>query len=57
MYTTVDKAIVATVMAVIQLINVFGFHFGMDQATVTVLVSVITPILVHLIPNLPKDAA
>lgn len=56
MYSVFDKAIVGIVMAGIQMANVFGLHFGLDQATVTTVVSMITPILVYLVPNLPKDA-
>ena len=55
MYTTFDKAIVALVMSGVQLANVFGVHFGLDESTVTTIVAVATPILVHLVPNLPKD--
>jgi hypothetical protein len=55
MYTQFDKAIVALIMSGVQVANVFGYNFGMDQTTVGTIVAVLTPILVHLIPNLPKD--
>lgn len=55
MYSQLDKAVVALVMAAVQLANVFGLHWGVDEHTVTELVSVATPILVWVIPNLPKD--
>jgi len=55
MYTTADKAIVGVLMAAIQGANLLGFHFGIDQATLTAVVAGITPVLVWLVPNLPKD--
>ena len=55
MYTQFDKAIVAVVMGGIQLANVFGFHWGIDEHTVTTIVGTLTPILVWIVPNLPKD--
>jgi len=55
MYTVADKAIVAFIMAGVQATNLFGFHFGLDQATVTLIVTAATPILVWFVPNLPKD--
>lgn len=56
MYSQFDKAIVALIMSVVGAVNVFGFHFGLDQATVTTIVAAVTPVLVYLIPNLiPQD--
>jgi hypothetical protein len=55
MFSQFDKAIVALIMAIVQLVNLFGFHFGIDQNTVTTLVALATPVLVHFVPNLPKD--
>jgi len=57
MYTSFNKAIVGIVMGGILIANLFGFHFGVTEATVNGIVGVITPILVYLIPNLPKDTA
>lgn len=57
MYTQFDKAIVGVIMAVIGVANVLGFHFGLSEQTVTAIVVGLTPILVYLIPNLPKDQA
>ena len=57
MYTSFNKAIVGIVMGGILIANLFGFHFGVTEATVNGIVGVITPILVYLIPNLPKDSA
>lgn len=51
MYTGLDKAIVGVVMALVQLVNVLGWHFGADEHTVTVIVSLVTPLLVYLVPN------
>jgi len=55
MFTQYDKALVALIMAAGQLANVFGYNFGLDQVTVTTIVAVATPLLVHFVPNLPKD--
>jgi hypothetical protein len=55
MFTQYDKAIVALIMAGGQLANVLGYNFGMDEHTVTTIVAIATPLLVHFIPNLPKD--
>lgn len=47
-----NKAIVALVMAVVALYNVFvGFPINVDEATLSAIVAVITPVLVYLIPN------
>ena len=56
MFTTFDKALVGIIMGGVALANVFGFHFGVTEATVTAVVGFLTPILVYLVPNLPKDA-
>jgi len=56
MFTTVDKAIVAFVMGVIGILNVLGIHFGLSADTVGGIVAVVTPLLVYVFPNLPKDA-
>ncbi len=45
MYTNLDKAIVAFIMGAI----------GISPETVASLVGIATPILVYLLPNLPKD--
>lgn len=51
MITGHDKAIVALIMAAIALANSFGMHIGLDQGTVTIIVSLLTPMLVWLVPN------
>lgn len=56
MFTSVDKAIVALIMSGVFLINTFtGFHFGVDEGTVSVVVAGAMPILTWLAPN--KGAA
>lgn len=55
MYTQFDKAIVAVVMAAVGLSNIFGFHWGLTEPAVTALVVSLTPVLVWIVPNLPKD--
>lgn len=56
MYSNFDKALVAVIMGAIQLANVLGLHFGVDEHTVTTIVATVTPILIWIVPNLPKDA-
>jgi len=47
-----NKAIVALVMAGVALYNVFvGFPINIDEATLSAVVAIITPVLVYLIPN------
>ena len=55
MVTTVDKAIVAALMAALFLLN----HFGVVpwtptpelESTITTIVGIATPLLVYLVPN------
>ena len=54
MMTQFDKALVALIMGVVQLANVFGLHFGLDQGTVTTIVATLTPLLVYFVPNASK---
>lgn len=52
MFTSMDKALVALVMAIIYILNhFFGIHLGLDEATVTTFITLITPIIVWLTPN------
>ena len=55
MYSQFDKTIVALVMSGVQIANVFGFHWGLDEQVVTSIVAGVTPVLVWIVPNLPKD--
>ena len=52
MFTSIDKALVAVIMGAIAILNQ-GFHFniGVSEATVNILATVLTPILVYLVPN------
>lgn len=55
MITTLDKAIVALVMAGVFLINNFtSFHFAVSEETVNAIASVLTPLLVYFVPNKPS---
>ncbi len=52
MFTTIDKALAAIVMAAIFLLNEFGgIDIGLSEETVTAVIAAATPILVYLIPN------
>lgn len=56
MYTQFDKAIVAVIMAVATFVQKkFNINLGLDEGTLTTILIAITPILVWLFPNLPKD--
>lgn len=47
-----NKAIVAVVMAVLTLVEVWGgWHFGISEDWVVSLLAILTPILVWLVPN------
>ena len=57
MFTSLDKALVALIMAVVYFLNTFfGVSLGIDPATLSTIVVAITPILVYLLPNKPKIA-
>jgi hypothetical protein len=60
MYTTIDKAIVALIMAAIQLIIILWPNVAssvhVNQDVVAAVIAGLTPILVWAFPNLPKDA-
>ena len=51
MLTSLDKTIVAAIMGGAQIANAFGFHWGVDENTVTTVVAAMTPFLVWLFPN------
>lgn len=54
MFTSVDKAIAALVMATVFLVNNFtGWHLGLDEDTVNAIAGVLTPLMVWLVPNRP----
>jgi TRAP-type C4-dicarboxylate transport system permease large subunit len=55
MFTSIDKALVALIMAVLWLVNYFtGYTSGVTEQTIAGLVGVLTPILVWLVPNKPR---
>lgn len=55
MFTSIDKALVALIMAALWLLNYFtGYTSGVTEQTVAGLVGVLTPILVWLVPNKPR---
>lgn len=57
MYTRFDKAIVAVVMAVILIVQkAFHISLGLDEDTVTEIIGALTPVLVLIFPNVPKDS-
>lgn len=56
MYTTLDKAIVALVMGVIGIIGVVYKPLNISPELVAGVVGALTPILVYLWPNAPKDS-
>lgn len=53
MFTSIDKALTAMIMAVIFLLNYFfGFNLGWLTAdTIAAIVAALTPILVWAVPN------
>ena len=56
MYTTFDKALVALIMAVLNILqSVFHISVGISPDTLTVIIAALTPVLVWLFPNkIPK---
>jgi hypothetical protein len=55
MFTSLDKAIVALVMAVISIANLaFGIDLGVSPELVSGVVAAATPLLVWLVPNKAK---
>lgn len=52
MFTSIDKALTALIMAVLYVINAFsGINFGLDEKTISTFIVGITPILIYLVPN------
>jgi len=53
MFTSIDKAIAALIMAVVFLLNYFlGVNLGwLTQDTVATLVAALTPLIVWMVPN------
>jgi len=52
MFTSLDKAIAALVMAAVFLINNFtSFHFSLSEDVVNGIAAALTPLLVYFVPN------
>jgi hypothetical protein len=56
MFTSIDKALVALILAVLSLLTTSGIQVPefLNQDWVTTAVTAITPLLVWLFPNKPK---
>lgn len=55
MFTSIDKALVAAIMAGIYLVNTLGgFNFGLPDGYAESIAAVLTPILVYFFPNKQK---
>ncbi|QEX18555.1 hypothetical protein FRZ44_38620 [Hypericibacter terrae] len=57
MFTTLDKALVALVMAILAILNqAFGIVTPsfLTEGNVTAIIAAITPLLVYVVPNKPK---
>lgn len=56
MFTTIDKALAALVMAVLYLLNTFlGIDLGWSAETINTIIAAVTPVLVWLVPNKPAS--
>lgn len=55
MYSTLDKAIVAAIMGVIGIVSVIWKPVNITSETVATIVGIVTPVLVYLWPNAPRD--
>jgi hypothetical protein len=52
MFTSIDKALVAVVMAGLFLLTEFtGVDLGLSQETVAAIIAAATPLLVYIVPN------
>lgn len=52
MFTSIDKAIVAIVMAGLYIINTWwGINIGLSEDVVAGIIGALTPMLVWLVPN------
>ena len=55
MFTSLDKALIALVMAVLYLLSQFaGIDLGVSEQTVGAVIAAATPFLVWLVPNRQK---
>jgi hypothetical protein len=54
MFTAIDKALAALIMAALYLLNTFaGIDLGLSPDTINTIIAAITPFLVWLVPNKP----
>jgi len=51
MFTSIDKAIVALIMAALSIANLFTGHEWINEDTAAWIIAVATPILVWAVPN------
>ena len=57
MFTSIDKALTAVVMAALYLLNTFGgIDIGLSEETVSAIFAALTPLLVWLVPNKTSPA-
>ena len=57
MFTSIDKAIVAIVMGVLSLLNLFfGWAAPIDPATLQIIITALTPLFVWWVPNKPSSS-
>jgi len=56
MYTALDKAIVALVMGVLGIIGIAWHPINVSSETIASVIGILTPILVYVWPNAPKDS-
>lgn len=55
MFTSMDKALAALVMAALSILNLaFGWHITADPSLVSGIIAALTPVVVYMIPNKPK---
>lgn len=59
MFTTIDKALTALIMAVLWLVQYFtGWTVpGVDEGVVATLLGLLSPLLVYLVPNKKPEAS
>jgi len=57
MYTTLDKALVAAVMGVLGIIGIVWKPINIPPETIATIIGILTPLLVYVWPNAPKDSA
>jgi len=52
MFSSLDKALAALVMAILYMLNTFvGIDLGLSAETVNTIIAAVTPFIVYLVPN------